>query len=88
MEGKARFIFPVIATAAIVFVASAAVTFVNIGPRGDFFVRWLSAFIVGWPVAAVTGCIVMPHVRTMTLRIVAWLEDEARSLNPFRKPDP
>jgi hypothetical protein len=31
MEGKAKFIFPVLATALVVFVATAAVTYVNIG---------------------------------------------------------
>jgi hypothetical protein len=31
MEGKAKFIFPVLATALVVFVASAAVTYVTLG---------------------------------------------------------
>jgi len=74
MEGKARVIFPVLATAIIVLVASAAVTFSNIGPRGDFVIRWLSAFLIGWPVAAVTGCIAMPFVRRVTERVVALIE--------------
>jgi hypothetical protein len=33
MEGKARFVFPVVITAIIVFVVSGAVTFFNIGHR-------------------------------------------------------
>jgi hypothetical protein len=33
MEGKARFVFPVVITAIIVFVVSGAVTFFNIGWR-------------------------------------------------------
>ena len=77
MEGKERLVFPVLATGIIVFVASAAVTFVNIGPRGDFVLRWLSAFIVGWPVAAVTGFIVLPFVRRVALRIVALIEGKS-----------
>ena len=52
MEGKARYIFPILATGIVVFVASAAVTYVNIGLRVDFVRRWLSAFVVAWPVAA------------------------------------
>ena len=36
MEGKARFIFPVIISALIVFVVSGVVTFTNIGLRADF----------------------------------------------------
>ena len=44
MEGKARFAFPVVITAIIVFVVSGAVTFFNIGWRNDFVMRWWSAF--------------------------------------------
>jgi hypothetical protein len=39
MEGKARFIFPVIISALIVFVVSGVVTFTNIGLRADFVRR-------------------------------------------------
>jgi hypothetical protein len=74
MEGKARVIFPVLATGIIVFVASAAVTYANIGLHPDFARRWLSAFCVGWPVAAVTGYVAMPTVRKVTVRIVALIE--------------
>ncbi len=77
MKGKERLVFPILATSVIVFVASAAVTFVNIGSRSDFLVRWLSAFIIGWPVAAVTGYFAMPFVRRVTLRIVALIEGES-----------
>ena len=52
MDGKAKYIFPVLITAIIVFVVSAVVTWHNIGFRGDYVSRWLSAFLVGWPVAA------------------------------------
>jgi hypothetical protein len=74
MKGKARIIFPVLGTAIIVFVASCAVTFANIGVRGDFVVRWLSAFLIGWPVAALTGYFAMPAVARFTEHIVAWIE--------------
>jgi hypothetical protein len=74
VEGKARFIFRILATGIVVFAASAAVTYVNIGPRVDFVRRWLSAFVVGWPVAAVTAYIAFPFVRGATTRIVALIE--------------
>ena len=77
MEGKAKYIFPVIITAIIVFVVSAVVTFSNIGLRADFVPRWLSAFIIGWPVAAVTAFIAIPHVRRLTQRIAAAIEGQA-----------
>jgi hypothetical protein len=77
MEGKARLIFPILATAMIVFVASAVVTFMNIGLHPDFVRRWLSAFLVGWPVAAVTAFLVLPTARSATLRIIALIEDRS-----------
>ena len=69
MEGKAKFIFPVLITGLIVFVVSAVVTFTNIGFRADFVPRWLKAFVTGWPVAAVTAYIALPYVRRLTAAI-------------------
>jgi hypothetical protein len=40
----------------------------------DFVRRWLSAFLVGWPVAAVTAYVAFPLVRSATLLIVALIE--------------
>ena len=72
MEGKAKFIFPILATGIIVFVVSCVVS--NIGLRADFVHRWLSAFFIGWPVASVTGLIAFPYVRRATTGIVALIE--------------
>ena len=77
MEGKAKFIFPIVITAIIVFIVSAVVTFFNIGMRADFVTRWLSAFVVGWPVAAVTAFFALPFARGATLRIVGVIERAA-----------
>jgi hypothetical protein len=74
MEGKARFIFPILATGIIVFVVSCVVTFSNIGFHADFVSRWLSAFFIGWPVASFTGLIAFPYVRRATMGIVALIE--------------
>ena len=60
MEGKARFAFPVVITAIIVFVVSGALTFFNIGWRNDFVMRWWSAFAIGWPIAASTAYLAIP----------------------------
>jgi len=74
MEGKAKFIFPVVITAIIVFIVSGVVTFFNIGLRTDFVPRWLSAFIVGWPVASVTAFVAIPFARNVTLRVVGLID--------------
>ena len=77
MDGKARFIFPVLITAIIVFVVSGVVTWTNIGFRVDFVTRWMSAFIVGWPVAAVTAFFAIPLVRRLTLALVTLIDRPA-----------
>jgi hypothetical protein len=77
MEGKAKFIFPVIVTGIIVFVVSAVVTFTNIGFRADFVPRWLNAFVTGWPVAAVTAYFALPYVRRATVALVAMFDKTA-----------
>jgi len=74
MEGKAKFIFPVLATGIIVFVVSCVVTFSDIGLRADFVSRWLSTFFIGRPVASVTRLIAFPYVRQATIGIVALIE--------------
>jgi len=77
MEGKAKIVFPIVITAIIVFIVSGVVTFFNIGLRSDFLVRWLSAFAVGWPVAALTAYVAIPFARGVTQRIVALIERTA-----------
>lgn len=74
MSDKVRFIFPVMITAVIVFVVSAVVTWANIGLHPDFVKRWLSAFILGWPVAAVTAFFASPPVRWLAGTFAAWLD--------------
>ncbi|HEY6753879.1 MAG TPA: DUF2798 domain-containing protein [Pseudolabrys sp.] len=74
MEGKAKFIFPVIISALIVFVVSGVVTFTNIGLRADFVPRWLKAFATGWPVAAVLAFFAIPYVRRATDAIVRLID--------------
>jgi hypothetical protein len=74
MEGKAKFVFPIIATAVVVFVVSSVVTFSKIGFRADFVRRWLTAFIIGWPVGATTGLIVFPMLRRVAVGIAGLIE--------------
>jgi hypothetical protein len=77
MDGKARFIFPVVITAMIVFVVSAVVTWKNIGFAPDYARRWLTAFVVGWPVAAVTAYFAFPLARRLTLGLVGLIDGRA-----------
>jgi hypothetical protein len=77
MEGKAKFVFPVVIAPVIVFVVSGAVTFFNVGWRSDFVIRWWSAFAIGWPIAASTAYLAMPFARRLTRRIVTAIERTA-----------
>ena len=74
MEGKARFVSPVVITAIIVFVVCGAVTFFDIGWRNDFVIRWWSAFVIRWPIAAGTAFLAIPFARSLTQHIVAAIE--------------
>jgi hypothetical protein len=60
--------------ALIVFVVSAVVTFANIGFHPDFVRRWLSAFSIGWPVAAVIALLAFPALRRVTNGLVNFIE--------------
>jgi fructose-specific phosphotransferase system IIC component len=74
MGDKARFIFPILIAAIVVFVVSAVVTWANIGFRRRFRETLLSAFLLGWPVAAITAFIVIPPVRRLTAQLTAFLD--------------
>jgi hypothetical protein len=54
---------------------SAAVTYVNIGPRAGFVRRRLSACVLGRPVAAMTVYVAFLLVASATLRNIALIED-------------
>jgi hypothetical protein len=74
MEGKAKYIFPVVMTFIIVFLVSAVVTFLNIGVRGDYVAQWLGSFIVAWPIAAVVAFFAIPAARWVSRNIVVLIE--------------
>ena len=46
MKAKAKYIFPLVVIFIIVFLASAVVTFLNIGLRTEYVSKWLGSFIV------------------------------------------
>lgn len=77
MDGKARFIFPIIMTGIIVFLVSFLVTFLNVGFPAHFVSLWLKAFVTGWPIAALVAFFAIPMARAATLWIVARLDGKA-----------
>lgn len=74
MQGKARFIQPVLMAGIMAFLMTAVITYINLGLPDDFLVRWLVAFIVAWPLAVGAAFIAIPIARNVTQRIVSLLE--------------
>jgi hypothetical protein len=74
MEGKARFVFPVLMGGFMVFIVAAVVTYVNTGFAPGYVGRWLHAWLIGWPVAAMAAFLGQPAIRLATAHIVAMLE--------------
>jgi len=77
MDGKARLILVTTMTAMMVLMVTLIATFINIGPRHDFVMQWMKAYVIGWPVAAVTGYLIMPAARRFTTRMVALIDGTA-----------
>ena len=70
MEGKARFILAAVMSAMMVFMVTLLVTYLNLGFHAGFLMQWVKAYFIAWPVAAITGFLVMPMARRMTDRII------------------
>jgi hypothetical protein len=77
MDGKARLILVTIMTAIMVLMVTLVATFLNIGLRSDFVVQWIKAYLIGWPIAAITGYFIMPAARRFTTRIVDLIDGAA-----------
>ncbi|MGL4325414.1 MAG: DUF2798 domain-containing protein [Beijerinckiaceae bacterium] len=76
MDGKAKYIFPALMGGMMAFFMTAIITMINFGgiPAG-FFGKWMTAFIIAWPLAALAAFIAGPIARRWTGRIVAVLDN-------------
>ena len=77
MDNKTRFILVTTMTSVMVMMVTLVATFLNLGLRHDFALQWFKAYIVAWPIAAVTGFLFMPTARRITDRIVALIGSAA-----------
>jgi len=77
MDGKARLILVTTMTAVMVLMVTLVATFLNIGLRSDFVFQWIKAYLVAWPVAAITGYFIMPAARRLTTRIANQIDGKA-----------
>lgn len=71
MEATARLILALVMSSVMVLMVTLLVTYLNLGLRSDFLIKWVQAYFIAWPVAAITGFFIMPPARRLTERIVA-----------------
>jgi Protein of unknown function (DUF2798) len=74
MDGPARFIFPILMSGVMAFMMTALVTWLNLGFPADFLARWVRAFMVAWPCAAVAAFIAIPLARRGTGLIIRLIQ--------------
>jgi hypothetical protein len=71
MDKKTRFILVTTMTAVMVAMVTLIATWLNIGLPHDFIPKWAKAYIIAWPIAAITGYLIMPPARRLTDWVVA-----------------
>lgn len=74
MQGKAKFIFPVLMAAVMAFLMTGLVTWLNLGFPPDFLARWMRAFVIAWPCAAAAAFIAIPTARKATDTIIRLID--------------
>jgi hypothetical protein len=74
MQNKARFIQPVVMSGFMAFMMTAVITYINIGLVTDFVTRWLHAFAVAWPLAALAAFVALPISQRITRAILLRLD--------------
>jgi hypothetical protein len=77
MEGKAKYIFPVVMSGQMVLMVTLLVTYLNLGFPADFVRQWMKAFAIAWPVAASAAYVAIPTARRLTQRIVALIDENS-----------
>ena len=77
MDGKARFILVTTMTAMMVLMVTLIATSSTSGCAHDFLLQWIKAYLIGWPIAAMTGYVVMPMARRFTTAVVDLIDGTA-----------
>jgi hypothetical protein len=66
MHWKTRLVLALIMSAAMALMVTLLVTFINLGMRSNFVFLWLKAYVIAWPIAAMTAFLFMPTARRLT----------------------
>ena len=74
MNARHRLILALLMSSVMVLMVTLLVTLLDLGLRPDFLTQWVKAYLIAWPVAAITAFLIMPSARRLTERIVARIE--------------
>ena len=74
---KARFILVTTMTSMMVLMVTMVATLINLGLAPNFLSQWAKSYLVSWPIAAVTGYLVMPSARRFTARLLTLIDGAA-----------
>ncbi|MBE3637750.1 DUF2798 domain-containing protein [Mangrovicoccus algicola] len=66
-----RLIFALLMSLVLSFLMTFFVTWLNLGFVPDFVARWMTAFRIGWPCAAVISFLFGPMILRLSLRLDA-----------------
>lgn len=83
MDWKTRLLTAMLMTIVMVAVVTFIATFLNLGFDPGFLLQWAKAYIVAWPIAAITGFLVMPAARRLADRILFHLGGRGRREHEF-----
>lgn len=67
---RQRLLFSLLMSAAMSFLMTAWVSWLNLGLRPDFLARWLRAFVAAWPAAFCAVLLLAPAMQKLTLRLL------------------
>ena len=73
MDWKTRLLTAMLMTIVMVAMVTFIATFLNLGFDPGFFRQWGKAYLIAWPVAAITGFLVMPSARRLADLILSRL---------------
>lgn len=66
----ARYVFSTVMSLYMVTIMTCVITLVNTGYEGDFFMRWIRAFYIAWPIAFVLILIGAPRLQSFAARLI------------------
>ena len=70
MDWRVRALTAMFMTVVMVAMVTLIVTWLNLGFDPDFMRQWGKAFLIAWPIAAMTGFFVMPRARGLAERLL------------------